>query len=106
MAGGLGGHSNGLIALATYDGKVVADGIAQDFSGSAHRINSAEAEVEERGRLDDFRNASGRGSFARAVKKELRKLMWDKVGVEKDAAGMERSARGYRANPQRAVAAK
>ena len=28
VAGGLGGHSNGLIALATYDGKVVADGVA------------------------------------------------------------------------------
>ena len=28
VAGGLGGHSNGLIALATYDGKLVADGVA------------------------------------------------------------------------------
>ncbi len=28
VAGGLGGHSNGLIALATYDGKRVADGVA------------------------------------------------------------------------------
>ena len=26
--GGLGGHSNGLIGLATYDGKVVADGVS------------------------------------------------------------------------------
>ena len=31
VAGGLGGHSNGLIALATYDGKVVADGVARDL---------------------------------------------------------------------------
>ena len=31
VAGGVGGHSNGLIGLATYDGKVVADGIAADL---------------------------------------------------------------------------
>ena len=30
-AGGVGGHSNGLIGLATYDGKVVAEGIAAEF---------------------------------------------------------------------------
>ena len=28
------------------------------------------------------------GSVPTAVKEKLRKLMWDKVGVEKDAAGM------------------
>ena len=33
IAGGVGGHSNGLIGLATYDGKVVADGIEADFAG-------------------------------------------------------------------------
>src|SRR5512135_945684 len=33
VAGGASGHSNGLIALATYDGKVVAEGIANDFDG-------------------------------------------------------------------------
>ena len=27
VAGGLGGHSNGLIGLATYDGEVVAEGV-------------------------------------------------------------------------------
>src|SRR5215475_5842157 len=31
VAGGLGGHSNGLIGLATYDGKVVAEGVAADL---------------------------------------------------------------------------
>ncbi len=31
VAGGLGGHSNGLIGLATYDGKVVADGVVADL---------------------------------------------------------------------------
>src|SRR5262249_20694358 len=32
VAGGLAGHSNGLIGLATYDGKLVADGVAADLS--------------------------------------------------------------------------
>ena len=88
VAGGVGGHSNGLIGLATYDGKVVADGIVQDFSRlKRSSVNSVEAEAESR-RLDDLRGASGRGSAPTAVKEKLRKLMWDKVGVEKDAAGM------------------
>ena len=88
VAGGVGGHSNGLIGLATYDGKVVADGIVQDFSRlKPSSVNSVEAEAESR-RLDDLRGASGRGSAPTAVKEKLRKLMWDKVGVEKDAAGM------------------
>ena len=37
VAGGLGGHSNGLIALATYDGKVVADGVAARSAGARAR---------------------------------------------------------------------
>ena len=39
VAGGVGGHSNGLIGLATYDGKVVADGIASDFSRTSSAID-------------------------------------------------------------------
>jgi aspartate oxidase len=31
-AGGVGGHSNGLIGLATYDGRTVAEGVARDFA--------------------------------------------------------------------------
>ncbi len=45
VAGGLGGHSNGLIGLATYDGKVVAEGIVGRRStrlaaGAASRAGS------------------------------------------------------------------
>jgi len=88
VAGGVGGHSNGLIGLATYDGKVVADGIVKSFSALKFSpVNSVEVEAESR-RLDDLRNASGRGSTPASVKEKLRKLMWDKVGVEKDAVGM------------------
>ena len=63
VAGGVGGHSNGLIALATYDGKVVADGVAARFDGAqaASPWSSSEIEAEQR-RLDGLRNSSARRS--------------------------------------------
>ena len=45
VAGGLGGHSNGLIGLATYDGKVVADGVAADLPQLSPR-RSARSRIE------------------------------------------------------------
>src|SRR4051794_1692779 len=54
VAGGLGGHSNGLIGLATYDGKVVADGVAGDLEKlAACELPSAQIDAEER-RLQKF----------------------------------------------------
>jgi succinate dehydrogenase/fumarate reductase flavoprotein subunit len=88
VAGGVGGHSNGLIGLATYDGKVVADGIAGDFDGlSRGRLLDSECDAETR-RLERLRNTSGAGTSPAKLKEKLRALMWEKVGVEKDAAGM------------------
>ncbi|HEY6023433.1 MAG TPA: FAD-binding protein [Pseudolabrys sp.] len=88
VAGGVGGHSNGLIGLATYDGKVVADGIAADFGELASSsISSGECDAEGR-RLDRLRSTHGSGIAPVKLKEKLRDLMWDKVGVEKDAAGM------------------
>ena len=88
VAGGVGGHSNGLIGLATYDGKVVADGIAGDFDGlSRGRLLDSECDAETR-RLERLRNTSGAGISPAKLKEKLRALMWEKVGVEKDAAGM------------------
>jgi len=87
-AGGVSGHSNGLIGLATYDGKVVADGIFAAFESLPDRpISEAECEVERR-RLDGLRSRSQPGITPVKVKEKLRKLMWDKVGVEKSAAGL------------------
>src|SRR3954447_10396899 len=88
VAGGVGGHSNGLIALATYDGKVVADGVARDLADmNAASLVEQDIELESR-RLDGLRNGSGDGPSPIKVKERLRALMWEKVGVEKSEAGM------------------
>jgi succinate dehydrogenase/fumarate reductase flavoprotein subunit len=85
----VGGHSNGLIALATFDGKVVADGIVQNFSNlTAKPISEIEIEVERR-RLEGLRALAGKGPAPVAVKEKLRSLMWNKAGDEKDANGLE-----------------
>jgi len=89
VAGGAGGHSNGLIALATFDGKVVADGIVADFAGLISKP-PGEIEIEiERRRLDGLRATSGTGPAPVIVKETLRDIMWDKVGVEKDKGGLD-----------------
>ena len=91
VAGGVGGHSNGLIALATFDGKVVADGILSDFPALAAKA-PIESEIEfERRRLDGLRGSAGHGPAPVAVKEILRDIMWDKAGVEKDAAGLDQA---------------
>jgi succinate dehydrogenase / fumarate reductase flavoprotein subunit len=91
VAGGVGGHSNGLIALATFDGKVVADGIVADFAALGGKP-PAENEIEfERRRLDGLRASGGSGPAPVAVKETLRDIMWDKAGVEKDANGLDRA---------------
>ena len=104
-AGGLGGHSNGLIGLATYDGKVVADGIAARvrFAELTGLLSESECEAERR-RLEKLRSRSNGGVSPAKVKEKLRKVMWDKVGVEKDAAGLQLGARRHRGNPSRRAA--
>src|SRR3954453_12296352 len=88
VAGGLGGHSNGLIALATYDGQVVADGVARYLAGvNAGSLIEQDVELESR-RLEQLRNSSGDGPPPAKVKERVRALMWEKVGVEKSEAGM------------------
>jgi len=89
VAGGLGGHSNGLIGLATYDGKVVADGVLAALNGLAPcELPQAQIDSEQR-RLEVVLSARGGDGVTPAqVKEKVRAMMWDKVGVEKDAAGM------------------
>jgi succinate dehydrogenase/fumarate reductase flavoprotein subunit len=88
VAGGVGGHSNGLIALATYDGKVVADGVAADLPELGDDAPAEQNIALECRRLDALRTSSGTGMAPVQVKEKLRALMWDKVGIEKTAANM------------------
>jgi len=88
VAGGLGGHSNGLIALATYDGKVVADGVAADLPELGDGAPAEQDIALECRRIDALRTSSGTGMAPVQVKEKLRTLMWDKVGIEKTAANM------------------
>jgi succinate dehydrogenase / fumarate reductase flavoprotein subunit len=92
VAGGLAGHSNGLIALATYDGKVVADGVAGDFEGlSLCPLPEDQVEAEQ-GRLEGLRtNTATAGTSPVRLKEALRHTLWEGIGVEKDEAGMTRA---------------
>jgi succinate dehydrogenase/fumarate reductase flavoprotein subunit len=88
VAGGLGGHSNGLIGLASYDGTVVAEGVATDLSQLAPAA-LPQAEIErEQHRLDALRVSRADGVPVAQVKTAIRAMMWEKVGVEKDAASL------------------
>ena len=88
VAGGLGGHSNGLIGLATYDGKVVAEGVG---GGPAppRPPGDARADVQrEERRLDALLQTRRDGVPVSQAKNAIRAMMWDKVGVEKDEASL------------------
>ena len=89
VAGGLAGHSNGLIGLATYDGMVAADTV-RDELGRLEPGDFPWSEIEnERSRLAALRVAcSPDGIVPAKMKEKLRALMWQKVGLEKDAAGL------------------
>jgi succinate dehydrogenase/fumarate reductase flavoprotein subunit len=98
VAGGLGGHSNGLIALATFDGAVVADGVANDMPGLDRCVLPERQCEQERQRLERLRAPAGSDGVSPArIKAAIRTVMWEKVGVEKDADGLE-SALGDLAN--------
>jgi succinate dehydrogenase/fumarate reductase flavoprotein subunit len=89
VAGGLAGHSNGLIGLATYDGKVVAEGILGDLPQLANAVlPQTEVEREAR-RLESLLVSRCDGIPVAQVMSAIRQMMWDKVGVEKDAASLQ-----------------
>ncbi len=91
VAGGVGGHCNGLIALVTYDGKVVADGVADDLAGLREPELPDEQLEQERERLENLLNGQTQGApYAPGILKELiRRVMWEKAGVEKDAESLK-----------------
>ena len=94
VAGGVGGHSNGLIGLATYDGKVVADGVAADLPRLAPcDLPEQQIACEGRSAWIMLRDGSGDGLVPVKIKERLRQVMWDKAGVEKDAASLRSGTR-------------
>src|SRR5579872_1480915 len=100
VAGGLGGHCNGLIALVTYDGKVVADGVADRLANLREPDSPDEQIEQERERLEGLLIGGETRKEACApgeLKESVRALMWEKAGVEKDARslgeGLEEFAR-------------
>jgi succinate dehydrogenase/fumarate reductase flavoprotein subunit len=88
VAGGVGGHSNGLIALVTFDGKTVADGIAADLDRlQPGKVPDDEVE-RERHRVEGMLMMAGDGFTPVVVKEQIRRIMWEKVGIEKNHAGL------------------
>jgi succinate dehydrogenase/fumarate reductase flavoprotein subunit len=88
VAGGLGGHSNGLIGLATYDGKMVADGVTADLpdlGAAAMRESDVQHEIR---RLDALLQTRRDGVPVSEAKSAIRAVMWEKAGVEKDEASL------------------
>jgi succinate dehydrogenase/fumarate reductase flavoprotein subunit len=85
VAGGVGGHSNGLIALVTYDGKVAAESAARHIAAIPSPSLPIAMVAAERSRLQRLRKP---GTPPVRVKKEIRELMWRHMGVEKNESGM------------------
>ncbi len=91
VAGGVGGHCNGLIALVTYDGKVVADGVADNLANLREPVLPEEQVEQERERLENLLIGVGSGEASCApgeLKETVRSVMWEKAGVEKDARSL------------------
>lgn len=91
IAGGVGGHCNGLIALVTYDGKVVADGVADNLPNIRKPDLPEEQIAQERERLETLLGGDGSQDTPCSpgeVKEAVRALMWEKAGVEKDARSL------------------
>ncbi len=89
VAGGVGGHSNGLIAPVTYDGMLAAETVANDLPRLRPAALPGDKAAAGEARLLGLRRPrSGNGATPAQVKKALRAVMSEKMGFFKDAAGM------------------
>jgi succinate dehydrogenase/fumarate reductase flavoprotein subunit len=89
VAGGLAGHSNGLIGLATYDGRTAAEGVRDELEHlKPGEFPWSEVENEQRRLTSLLVPCAPDGIAPAKVKEKIRAMMWQKVGVEKDAAGL------------------
>jgi succinate dehydrogenase/fumarate reductase flavoprotein subunit len=89
VAGGLGGHSNGLIGLVTYDGKVVAETVSRRLPELRPPVlPMAQAEAEA-ARLESLRRPLHSGGVTPVhIKKAIRAIMSEKMGFLKSEATM------------------
>ncbi|MGH6967741.1 MAG: FAD-dependent oxidoreductase [Stellaceae bacterium] len=90
VAGGVGGHSNGLIAPVTYDGMLAAETVANGLPRLKPAAFPEDKAVAEAARLHALRRPLPvNGVTPARVKQTLRALMGEKMGFFKDVAGME-----------------
>src|SRR5579875_148698 len=90
VAGGVGGHSNGLIAPVTYDGMLAAETVARDLPRLKAPVFPEDKATAEEARLQALRRPLDGNRVAPArLKKALRTLMGEKMGFFKDAVTME-----------------
>jgi succinate dehydrogenase / fumarate reductase, flavoprotein subunit len=91
VAGGVGGHCNGLIALVTYDGKMVSEAIVDNLANLREPVLPDEQVQRERERLERLLVGGGSDETWCApgeLKETLRSVMWEKAGVEKDSRSL------------------
>lgn len=92
VAGGVAGHSNGLIGLVTYDGKLAAESVARRVESKSYSSAPDDFLAAEQERLEALlRPPRKDGLSPMRVKKMIREVMWQDAGVEKNAAGMARA---------------
>ncbi|MGH7484608.1 MAG: hypothetical protein ACREMY_03250, partial [bacterium] len=95
VAGGVAGHSNGLIGLVTYDGKLAAEAVARYMESKGYSSIPDERMAVEQERLEALLRPPGRNGLSpMRVKNAIREIMWQDVGVEKSATGMARALDG------------
>jgi len=98
VAGGVGGHCNGLIALVTYDGKVVADAVADNLANMRQPDLPEDEVAQERERLEMLLQGDGSHETPCSpgeVKEAVRTLMWEKAGIEKDARSLNEALEDF-----------
>ena len=90
VAGALGGHSNGSITVASYDGALVAKTLSQKLRKQKNetqaRTSNVEAEIARLSAL--LRPMPNNGIPPMHIKNRIRKLMWNKMGPIKNGPQM------------------
>ena len=91
VAGAVGGHHNGSLAFVTHDGYQVAETLKEQRVGTKALSELPKHQVEEEiARINGLHRALPKnGLTPMAVKKKIRDVMYEKMGVVKTKEGME-----------------